>query len=90
MKHWAVQDARAKFSELVHAAENDGPQVVTRRGVETVVVVSASEWKRLSGHQHPAEKRPSLMDLLLHDPRRFELDIPARGQWKHRKPPELE
>lgn len=90
MKHWAVQDARAKFSELVYAAENEGPQVVTRRGIETVVVVSAAEWKRMSRHSHSPENRPSLMDLLLHDPRRFELDIPPRGQWKHREPPELE
>jgi len=32
---WQVYDAKARFSELLDAALKDGPQVVTRRGVET-------------------------------------------------------
>ena len=48
MKHWPVQDAKARFSELLDASIRDGPQVVTRRGVETVVVVPVEEWRRLT------------------------------------------
>jgi prevent-host-death family protein len=36
---WALQDAKNKFSELVDKAVGDGPQVVTRHGKETVVVL---------------------------------------------------
>lgn len=44
---WPVFDAKARFSELLDASIEDGPQIVTRRGVETAVLVSISEWKRL-------------------------------------------
>jgi prevent-host-death family protein len=37
----------AKFCELVRKAKTEGPQVITRRGTEAVVVVGAEEWKRL-------------------------------------------
>lgn len=46
---WQVYDAKARFSELLDAALKDGPQVVTRRGVETAVLVPIGEWKRLNG-----------------------------------------
>jgi prevent-host-death family protein len=75
MKHWPVQDAKARFSELLDASIRDGPQVVTRRGVETVVVVPVEEWRRLT-----EEPRKSAIDVLLHDPRRFELDLPERRE----------
>ena len=48
MKHWPVQDAKARFSELLDASIRDGPQIVTRRGVETAVVVPVEEWRRLT------------------------------------------
>ena len=81
MKHWPVQDAKARFSELLDASIRDGPQVVTRRGVETVVVVPIEEWRRLT-----MANRPSLKELLLADEPRFDLDIPPRGRLKHRPP----
>jgi antitoxin Phd len=81
MKHWPVQDAKARFSELLDASIRDGPQVVTRRGVETVVVVPVEEWRRLT-----MANRPSLKELLLADEPRFDLDIPPRGRLKHRPP----
>ena len=37
MMSWQVQDAKAKFSEFLDASITTGPQVVTRRGVETAV-----------------------------------------------------
>ena len=75
MKHWPVQDAKARFSELLDASVNEGPQMVTKRGVETAVLVPVEEWRRLTD-----EPRKSPIDILLHDPRRFEMDLPPRGE----------
>ena len=46
---WQLQEAKQRFSELVRRALDEGPQVVTRRGEEAVVVVSAREFRRLAG-----------------------------------------
>lgn len=43
---WTVAEAKAKFSEVIDRAENDGPQTVTRHGRTAVVVVAAEEWER--------------------------------------------
>jgi prevent-host-death family protein len=45
---WAVAEAKARFSEMIDRALADGPQTITRKGKETVVVVSADEWQRKS------------------------------------------
>ncbi|MDQ3548772.1 MAG: type II toxin-antitoxin system prevent-host-death family antitoxin, partial [Chloroflexota bacterium] len=37
---WQVQEAKQKFSELVERAITDGPQTISRRGVDVAVVVS--------------------------------------------------
>jgi antitoxin Phd len=81
VKHWPVQDAKARFSELLDASINEGPQMVTKRGIETAVVVPVEEWRRLT-----KASRPSLKELLLADEPRFDLDIPPRGRLKHRPP----
>ena len=44
---WQLQEAKQKFSELVRRALTSGPQVVTRHGRATVVVVSAEDFGRL-------------------------------------------
>jgi len=62
MNAWPVHDAKARFNELLDACVNEGPQVVTRRGAETAVLVPIAEWKRLS-----SAARPSLKALLLSD-----------------------
>jgi prevent-host-death family protein len=67
MKGWPVKDAKARFSELLVACEREGPQLVTKRGVEAAVLVPFEEWRRLSAHA-----RPTLKDLLLSDEARFE------------------
>jgi prevent-host-death family protein len=85
MASWPVQDAKARFSELLDVALKKGPQVVTRRGVETAVVVPFEEWMRL---QHAA--RPSLKELLLGPGPRFESIVPERGGLKRRPPVQLE
>jgi antitoxin Phd len=48
MEKWQLQDAKNRFSEVVNKALNDGPQVVTRHGTESVVIVSIEEFRRLS------------------------------------------
>jgi antitoxin Phd len=80
MKSWPVQDAKARFSELLEACIADGPQLVTRRGAETAVLVPVAHWRRLE-----AAARPSLKDLLLSDQARTEALTPARGRARRRK-----
>lgn len=46
---WRLEEAKAKFSELVRRVKSDGPQHVTLHGIEAVVVVSAEEFHRLKG-----------------------------------------
>jgi antitoxin Phd len=79
MHSWPVQDAKARFSELLNACLKEGPQLVTRRGSETAVLVPIAEWRRLSN-----AKRPSLKELLLSDEARADLELQARGRVKRR------
>src|SRR5262249_26436253 len=50
-KTWTLADAKAHLSEGVESALKNGPQVITRHGRETVVVVAAEEWKRRARRQ---------------------------------------
>ena len=84
MSVWQVQDAKARFSEFLNATLRKGPQVVSRRGVETAVLVPIDEWRKLQ-----SASRPRLKDLLLADEPRFEIPLPERAKLKRRKPPEL-
>ena len=84
-RRWPVQDAKARFSELLEASLSDGPQIVTRRGVETAVLVPFEEWRRLQ-----SSARPTLKELLLAEAPRAEIPVPPRGQWRRRTPEELE
>jgi antitoxin Phd len=85
MKRWPVQDAKARFSELLETCLTDGPQMVTRRGEETAVLVPADEWRRLR-----QVGGRSLKELLLADEPRADLDIPLRTRWKERPPVEFD
>jgi antitoxin Phd len=84
MASWQVQDAKARFSEFLDATLKKGPQVVTRRGVETAVLVPIAEWRRLQ-----KAARPSLKDLLLRASPRFEDVVPERGRLRRRRPAEM-
>ena len=46
-KHWQLQEAKNRFSRLVEQAQHNGPQIVTKHGRETVVIISADEYRRL-------------------------------------------
>ena len=59
---WPLQEAKNKLSELVRRAQEEGPQIITLRGHDAVVVVSAEEFKKLS---HPKE---SLVDFFRNSP----------------------
>ena len=84
MHAWPVQDAKARFSELLGACLSEGPQIVSKRGAETAVLININEWRRL---QQAA--KPSLKELLLAPQARAELAIPARGQAQRRPAEEL-
>src|SRR4030081_3419198 len=51
---WRLQDAKARFSEVVREAQQRGPQRVTLHGKDAVVIVGADEFDRL---QHPLTGR---------------------------------
>ena len=80
MNTWPVQDAKARFSEFLDACLTEGPQMVTRRGVEVVVLVPAAEWTRLQ-----SVARPSLKELLLSDAARTEFLVPPRSSTRKRQ-----
>lgn len=44
---WQLQEAKNKFSEVVEEAIASGPQVITRRGIETAVVLSYDDYRSL-------------------------------------------
>jgi antitoxin Phd len=79
MRRWQVQDAKARFSELLEASLKEGPQLVTRRGVEAAVLVPVQEWRRLQ-----QSARPTLKALLLAETPRAELPVPPRGRLRRR------
>ena len=70
--NWALQDAKAKFSELTQKAITEGPQHVTLRGEPAVVVLSEQEYQRLTGKK----KRPNLLEFFQNSAfRGVELDL---------------
>jgi antitoxin Phd len=80
-RSWRLQDAKARFSEVVRLAREAGPQRVTVRGRDAVVILSSDEYDRL--------RQPGTgADLVraMADPRVQELDFeppkvrpPVRG-----------
>lgn len=84
MQTWAVQDAKSRFSEFLDTCLAKGPQVVTRRGAGTAVLIPIDVWKRLQ-----AAAKPSLKDLLLSDTGRGDLVLPERGQARRRRVQEV-
>ena len=79
MKIWSVQDAKARFSELLETCLREGPQVVSKRGTEAAVLVPVDDWRRLQ-----RSARPTLKELLLADEPRAEFPLPVRGRRRRR------
>ena len=59
-RKWPVQDAKSRSSELLDTTLAEGPQIVTKRGVEAAVLVPIEQWRNLE-----RMTRPDLKDLLL-------------------------
>jgi antitoxin Phd len=62
--HWKLEDAKARFSEIVRLACEQVPQLVTVRGEDAVVIMSAQEFTKLL----PLMQQPSLHELLSRSP----------------------
>ena len=62
MQTWQLQEAKSRFSEVVDMTLKEGPQLVTRRGQDAVVILAASDYRRMNG-------APSLLSTLFSAPR---------------------
>jgi prevent-host-death family protein len=77
---WRLQDARARFGELVRRARESGPQRIAADGKDAVVVVDAEQWDRL---EKPVSGR-DLVEALANSPlkdvpiERLSVKSPAR------------
>jgi prevent-host-death family protein len=72
MTNWSLQDAKAKFSKVVDESIAEGPQMVTRHGVPTAVVLSVADFERLQ------KKQPDFK-LFLRRGRLHDLDLTRAG-----------
>jgi prevent-host-death family protein len=50
---WQLQEAKSRLSEVVDEAVAVGPQVITRRGVPVVVVLSHEDYRRMAARKLP-------------------------------------
>ncbi len=70
MKQWQLQEAKARFSELLRSASKDGPQEITVRGKPEAVIISASEFQRLK------KRKPRFVEFMRSSPLKgVELDL---------------
>ena len=69
MHTWQLQEAKSRFSELVELTLKEGPQLVTRRGEDAVVILAANDYRRLS------DQKSRLKDCLLNAPRGEALEL---------------
>lgn len=77
-RRWPAQVAKARFSELLEASLDEGPQILTREGVDVAVLVAFEEWRQLQS------SRPTLKELLLAESPRAEIPVSSLRQ----RPPE--
>ena len=80
MHSWPVQDAKARFSELLETSLSEGPQLVTKHGKAAAVLVPIRQWDALQ----TAGKR-ALKQVLLDAAAPAGIDVPARGNLKLRR-----
>ncbi len=67
---WKLQDAKNRFSNLVNEAQKEGPQIVTKRGIETVIVLSMNDYRKI------IKPRTNLVDFFQKSPLQgIKLDI---------------
>jgi antitoxin Phd len=80
MHSWPVQDAKARFSELLETSLAEGPQVVTKHGKAAAVLVPIRQWAAMQS----AGKR-GLKQILLDSTAATGIVVPARGNLKLRR-----
>ncbi|MFO7889688.1 MAG: type II toxin-antitoxin system Phd/YefM family antitoxin [bacterium] len=73
---WQLQEAKAKFSKVVKEAVNHGPQIITKRGVETAMLISIRDYKRIN------KKRPKLSQFFRNSPLK-DVDLPLERSQDH-------
>ncbi len=74
MHSWQLQEAKNRFSEIVDLTLTEGPQLVTRRGSDPVVILAVADYRRLVGDA------PNLIDHHLSAPRGEALAITRSKQ----------
>ena len=72
-KAWQAREAKARFSVFLEATVNEGPQIATRRGVETAVLLPVAQWREMQ-----KSERSSLKEVLLTPEPRTETLTPNR------------
>ncbi|HZR22640.1 MAG TPA: type II toxin-antitoxin system prevent-host-death family antitoxin [Vicinamibacterales bacterium] len=77
---WKLQDAKARFSEVVRLAKQQGPQHVTVHGREEVVVIGAEDFRRLAGER----TGQALVDAMQHSPHPSTSIEPSRSRMRVR------
>ncbi|MGH9346288.1 MAG: type II toxin-antitoxin system Phd/YefM family antitoxin [Vicinamibacterales bacterium] len=77
---WQLQDAKARFSEVVRRAKQEGPQHVTVHGREEVVVIGADDFRRLAGER----TGQALVDAMRQSPHRSTHIEPQRSRMRVR------
>ena len=80
MHTWPVQDAKARFSEMLDTSIAYGPQVVTKHGKAAAVLVPIRQWEALQ-----VSGKRTLKQLMLDRTVIAELSVPPRGGLKLRK-----
>ena len=48
---WQLQEAKNKLSQVVDDAISDGPQIITRRGIEVVIVIAYEQFKKMAASE---------------------------------------
>ena len=81
----AGSGGQARFSAFLEASATEGPQIVTRRGVETAVLLPIEQWRRLR-----EIAQPDLKALLLAPEARTDTLAPPRARHGRRPAPALE
>lgn len=82
---WQVQEAEARFREMLEASLSEGPQIVVAGGKESAVLVSIKQWHRLQ-----RRAKPNIKDLLLAPEARTESLTPPRTNRRGRPPMKFE
>jgi len=77
---WQLQEAKARFSEVVRRAKQEGPQHVTVHGREEVVVVGAEDFRRLAGER----TGQALVEAMQQSPHRSTNVEPTRSRMRVR------